>query len=250
MRARVLLAAACSLSMTLTAAAAEIKMLAAGAMKEIILELLPEFERSSGNKVMASWAGSADIRKRIGAGEAFDLVIVGAADVDAFIKDGKMAPGSRADIAKSGVGIAVKTGAPRPDIASSEAVKKAMLSAKTVAFSTGPSGSHVQRLFERLGIAGEMREKSRQTPPGVRVAEYLARGEADLGFQQISEFIHEAGIDFLGPLPADIQYITEYSSGIPVVSNAVEPAKALQAFLTAPAAAPAIRKHGMEPGRP
>jgi len=250
MRVRILLTAACSLLMTLTVAAADIKMLAAGAMKEIVLELLPEFERTSGNKVIANWTGSADIRKRIGAGEAFDLVIVGATDVDALIKNGKMMPGSRIDIARSGVGVAVKAGAPRPDIGSSEAVKKALLSTRAVAFSTGPSGAHVQRVFERLGIAGEMRERSRQTPPGVRVAEYLASGEADLGFQQISEFIHETGIDFLGPLPADIQNITEYSSGIPVPSDAAEPAKALQAFLSAPAAASAIRKNGMEPARP
>ena len=250
MKARLLLAAACSLLMTLTVAAAEIKILSSGAMKEIILDLIPEFERSSGNTVTASWAGSADIKKRIGAGESFDLVIVGATDVDAFIKDGKISPGSRVDIAKSGVGVAIKSGATKPDISTSEAVKKALLSARAVAFSTGPSGVHVQRLFERLGIAGDMKEKSRQTPPGVRVAEYLASGEADLGFQQVSEFIHESGIDFLGPLPADIQNITEYSSGIPAGSTAAEPAKALQAFLSAPAAAPVIRKNGMEPGGP
>lgn len=250
MRARFLLAAACSLLMPLTAAAAEIKMLAAGAMKEIILELVPEFERSSGNRIVATWTGSAGIRKSVGAGEAFDLVIVGAKDVDTFIKDGKMMPGSRVDIAKSGVGVAVKAGAPRPDISSSDTVRKALLSAKAVAFSTGASGAYIERLFERLGIAGEMKEKSRRPPPGVRVAEYLARGEADLGFQQISEFIHETGIDFLGPLPADIQNITQYSSGVPTGSNAAEAAKALQAFLSAPAATPAIKKNGMEPARP
>jgi molybdate transport system substrate-binding protein len=250
MKARFVLAATCSLLMMLPVAASEIKMLASGAMKEIILELIPEFERNSGNKVIASWAGSADIRKRIGAGEAFDLVIVGATDVEAFIKDGKLAPGSRVDIARSGVGVAVKAGASRPDIGSSEAVRKALLSAKAVAFSTGPSGAYVQRLFDRMGIAAEMKDKSKQTPPGVRVAEYLASGEAELGFQQVSEFIHETGIDFLGPLPADIQNITEYSSGIPVASNATEPARALQAFLSAPVAAPIIRKNGMEPSRP
>ena len=249
MKARLLLATTCSVFMAQTVAAADIKLIASGAMKDIITELAPEFERSSGNKVIATWAGSADIRKRLGAGEAFDLVIIGATDVDAFVKDSKVAPASRVDIARSGVGVAVKAGAPKPDISSSEAVKKALLSAKTVAFSTGPSGVYVQRLFERLGIAGEMKEKSRQTPSGVRVAEYLAGGVADLGFQQVSEFVHESGIDFLGPLPADIQNITEYSSGIPVNSNAVEPAKALQTFLSSPAATATIKKSGMEPSR-
>jgi molybdate transport system substrate-binding protein len=124
MKARFVAAAVCVLLMTHVAQAAEIRLLAAGAIKEIFLELAPQFESSTGNKVVATWTGSGDIKKRIGAGEAFDLVIVGAPDVDAFIKDGKMAPGSRVDIAGSGVGVAIKAGAPKPDIGSSEAVKK------------------------------------------------------------------------------------------------------------------------------
>jgi molybdate transport system substrate-binding protein len=250
MTARLVAAAICGLLMTQAAQAAEIRLLAAGATKEIFLELAAPFESSTGNKVVATWAGSADIKKRIGAGETYDLVIVGADDVDAFIKDGKMMPGSRVDIAGSGVGAAVKAGAPKPDIATSEAVRNAMLAAKMVAYSAGASGVYVQRLFERLGIAGQMKSRSKQTAPGVRVAQYLANGEADLGFQQVSELVHETGIDFIGPLPADIQNITNYSSGIPVGSNAPEPARALQAVLSAPAAAAVIRKNGMEPSRP
>jgi molybdate transport system substrate-binding protein len=250
MKARLIAVAACSLLMTHVAQAAEIRMLAAGAVKEAFLELVPQFESTSGNKVAATWTGSADIRKRIGAGEAFDLVIVGAPDIDAFVKDGKMMPGSRVDIASSGVGMAVKAGSPRPDISSSEAVKKALLSARAVAYSTGPSGVYVQRLFDRLGIADQMKDKSKQTAPGVRVAQYIANGEAELGFQQVSELVHEAGIDFLGPLPAEIQNVTVYSSGIPIGSNASEPAKALQAFLSAPSAAPIFRKNGMDPSHP
>jgi len=124
----------------------------------------------------ATWSGSADIRKRISAGETFDLVIVGAPDIDAFVKEGKMMPASRVDIASSGVGIAVKAGSPRPDISSGEAVKKALLSATAVAYSTGASGVYVERLFDRLGIADQMKDKSKQTSPGVRVAQYLASG--------------------------------------------------------------------------
>ena len=250
MKIRLVAVAACSLLMTLAAQAADIRMLAAGAVKDAFLELVPQFESSSGNKVTATWTGSADIRKRIAAGEAFDFVIVGAPDIDAFIRDGKMMPGSRVDIARSGVGIAVKAGSSRPDISSSDAVRKALLSARTVAYSTGPSGVYVQRLFDRLGIADQMKDKSRQTPPGVRVARFLANGEAELGFQQVSELVHEAGIDFLGPLPAEIQNVTVYSSGIPLDSKAPEPAKALQAFLSAPAATTVFRKNGMDPGRP
>ena len=250
MKARLVAAAVCGLLMTQVAQAAEIKLLAPGAIKDIFLELAAPFESSTGNKVVVTWASSADIRKRIGAGEAYDFVIVGADDVDAFIKDGKMVAGSRVDIAGSGVGVAVKAGAAKPDIATSAAVRNAMLSARMVAYSAGASGVYVQRLFERLDIAEQIKSKSKQTAPGVRVAQYLASGEADLGFQQVSELIRETGIDFIGPLPADIQNITSYSSGIPVGSNAPEAAKALQAVLSAPSAAPVIRKNGMEPSRP
>ena len=241
--------AACILLKAQVVHAAEIRMLAAGAVKEAFLELIPQFESASGNKVAATWTGSADIRKRIGAGEAFDLVIVSAPDVEAFVKDGKIVPGSRVDIARSGVGVAVKAGSPRPDISSSEAIKKALLSASAVAYSTGPSGVYIQRLFDRLGIADQMKEKSKQTAPGMRVAQHLASGEAELGFQQVSELVHEVGIDFLGPLPAEIQNVTVYSSGIPTGTNA-EVAKAMQAFLSAPAAAPVFRKNGMDPIHP
>lgn len=246
MKARLIAAVAFSLSMTPLVRAAEIRLLGAGAVKETFLEIAPQFESATGNRVAATWTGSADIRRRIGAGESFDLVIVGAPDVDAFIRDGKILPGSRLDIARSGVGMAVKAGAPSPDISSSEAVKKALLSARTVAYSTGPSGVYVQRLFDRLGVADQMKDKSKQTPPGVRVAQYLASGEADLGFQQVSELVHETGVDFLGPLPAEIQNVTVYSSGVPAGSNVVEAAKALQKFLSAAAV---FRKNGMEPSQ-
>ncbi|MDP2356574.1 MAG: substrate-binding domain-containing protein [Beijerinckiaceae bacterium] len=250
MKTRLAAVAACSLLMTHVVQAAEVRMLAAGAVKETFLELVPQFESTTGNKVVATWTGSADIRKRIGAGEAFDLIIVGAPDIDAFVKDGKVMPGSRVDIARSGVGVAVKAGSPRPDISSSEALKKTLLSARAVVYSTGPSGVYIQRLFDRLGIADQMKDKSKQTAPGMRVAQYLANGEAELGFQQVSELVHEAGIDFLGPLPAEIQNVTVYSSGISIGSNASESAKALQALLSGPVAAPVFKKNGMDPSHP
>ena len=250
MKTRLAAVAACSLLMTHVVQAAEVRMLAAGAVKETLLELVPHFESTTGNKVVATWTGSADIRKRVAAGEAFDLIIVGAPDIDAFVKDGKVMPGSRVDIARSGVGMAVKAGSPRPDVSSSEAVRKTLLSARAVAYSTGPSGVYIQRLFDRLGIADQMKDKSKQTAPGVRVAQYLANGEAELGFQQVSELVHEAGIDFLGPLPAEIQNVTVYSSGISIGSNALESAKALQALLSGAVAAPVFKKNGMDPSHP
>ena len=249
MKARIALAAACALVTTHIAHADDIKVIASGALHEIGLELIPQFEKSSGHKVSVTWTGTAKIKERIAAGEMFDLVIVGAPEVDKFIAEGKMVAGSRVDLAKSGVGVAVKAGAPKPDISSAEAVKKAMLAAKSVAYSTGPSGVYVQALIEKLGIAGEMKAKSKRTVPGSRVGQYLAKGEAELGFQQISELIHEAGIDYLGPLPPDIQHYTNFSSGIGSGSKEQGAAKALQAFLSAPAVAGVIKKNGMDPSR-
>lgn len=247
MKAKLVSAAMCCLFMSGIGQAAEIRVLASGAVKDAFLELVPQFEKSSGHKVAMTWAGTENIKTRLAAGEAFDLVIVGASVIDENIKEGRMAAGSRVDLVNSGVGMAVKAGAPKPDISSGQAVKKALLGAKMVAYSSGPSGVYVQRLFDKLGIADQMKDKSKQTLSPRRVADYLVKDEADLGFQQVSELIHEAGIDFIGPLPADIQNITVFSSGIQTGSNVTEATKALRAFLISPAAAPVIRKNGMEP---
>jgi molybdate transport system substrate-binding protein len=249
MKIRTILIAICAVTLSHAARADEIKLLASGAMHEIGNELLPLFEKSSGHKVTATWTGTVKIKQQVAAGEAFDLVIVGAPEVDAFIADGKMKPGSRVDLARSGVGVAVRAGAPKPDIGSGEAVKRALLAAKSVVYSTGPSGVYVAALFEKLGIAEQMKAKTTRTAPGTRVGQALAKGEGDLGFQQISELIHETGIDFLGPLPPDIQHFTLYSSGIVSASKVPSAAAALQAFLTTPEALAVIRKNGMEPGR-
>ena len=238
---------ACTLMVSPLARADDVKVLASGALQEIGHELVPQFEKSSGHKVTVTWTGTVKIREKSAAGEAFDLVIVGAPEVDKFIAGGKMVAGSRVDLAKSGVGVAVKAGAPKPDISSGEAVKKAMLAAKSVAYSTGPSGVYVGALIEKLGIADEIKARTKRTPRGTRVGQLLASGEAELGFQQISELIHETGIDFIGPLPADVQNYTNFSSGIGSAAKSQAAAKALQAFLTTPAAAEVIRKNGMEP---
>ena len=249
MNVRIALAAACALLISTVVRADDIKVLASAAMQDIGHELLPQFEKSSGHKVTVTWTGTVRIKERIEAGEAFDLVLFGAPEVDKYIADGKLVAGSRVDLARSGVGVAVKAGAPKPDISSGEAVKKAILAAKSVGYSTGPSGVYVQALIQKLGIADEVKAKAKQTAPGSRVGQLLARGEAELGFQQISELIHEAGVDYVGPLPPDIQNFTNYSSGVGSASKSQAAAKALQAFLSAPAAAEAIRKNGMEPSR-
>jgi molybdate transport system substrate-binding protein len=250
MKYRLIAAAACGLLMSGAAQSAEITVLSSGAVREIVTELLPQFEKSSGHKVAINWSGTAEIKTQIGGGETYDLVIAAEPVVDAFIKDGKLQSGSRVDLVRSGVGVAVKAGAPKPDIGSAAAVKSALLAAKSVAYSTGPSGVYVQALFGKLGIADQMKAKSKQTVSGTRVGEYLARGDAELGFQQIAELIHEKGIDFLGPLPPDIQNITVFSSGVHAGAKQPDAAKALQAYLAAPAAAAVVKKNGMEPASP
>jgi molybdate transport system substrate-binding protein len=229
------------------AQAAEVKVTAVNAVREAFLELASAFEKSSGHKVIMIWGGTEGLAKRISGGEVVDIVIIAAPSIDKLILEGKLVAGSRADIAKSGVGIAVRTGLPKPDISSAEAVKRAVLAANSVAYSSGPSGFYIADLLKKMGIADQIKDKVRQPPSGVQVGELVARGEADLGFQQISELLHVKGIDYLGPLPPDIQNITVYAAGLHTAAPAPEAARALVKFLTAPEAGPIIKKIGMDP---
>jgi len=228
--------------------AADINVLASNALKEAYLELVPGFEKATEHKVATTWAGTNDIKKRMAAGETYDLVIMAGPALDELVKQGKIVPGSRVDLAKSGVGVAVRAGAPKPDISSGDALKRALLAAKSIAYSSGPSGVYMEGLFRRLGIADEIKPKLKQTQPGNPVGEVIARGEAEIGFQQISELLPIAGIDYIGPLPPDIQHITVFSGGIHTGAKQPDAAKALVKFITAPAAVPVIKKKGMEPG--
>jgi molybdate transport system substrate-binding protein len=233
---------------TTAAHAAEIKVMASAAVREVLLDLIPAFEKSSGHKVISTWAGTEAITKRISGGEVVDVVLIAAPNIDKLISEGKLVAGSRADVAKSGIGVALRTGLPKPDLSSGEAVKKAVLAAKSVAYSSGPSGFYLADLFKTMGIADQIKDKVKQTPSGVQVGEVVARGEADLGFQQVSELLHLKGIQYLGPLPADIQHVTVFSAGLHTAATAPDAAKTLVKFLTAPEAGPIIRKTGMEPG--
>ena len=228
--------------------AADINVLASNALKEAYLELVPGFEKATEHKVATTWAGTNDIKKRMAAGETYDLVIMAGPALDELVKQGKIVPGSRVDLAKSGVGVAVRAGAPKPDISSGDALKRALLAAKSIAYSSGPSGVYMEGLFRRLGIADEIKPKLKQTQPGNPVGEVIARGEAEIGFQQVSELLPIAGIDYIGPLPPDIQHITVFSGGIHTGAKQPDAAKALVKFITAPAAASVIKKKGMEPG--
>jgi molybdate transport system substrate-binding protein len=228
--------------------AVEIKVLSTQAAEQAYRELVPQFEKASGHKVSTIFTGTLDLQKRIAAGESYDLIIMAGPAIDDFIKAGKIVPGSRVDLAKSGVGVAVRAGAPKPDISSTEALKKTLIAAKSIGYSTGPSGVYIVGLFQRMGIADAVKPKLKQTPTGVFVGSIVASGEAEIGFQQVSEFLHFPGVDYVGPLPADIQEITVFSSGLQVGGKEADAAKAWVKFLTAPAAAPVFKKMGLEPG--
>jgi len=234
--------------MSSAASAAEIKVLASGATKEACLDLIPAFEKISGHKVVATWAGTVDIKKRMAAGDVYDVVVVAAPEIDAFTKQGKIVEGTQANLMKSSIGVAVRAGATKPDIGSGEALKKTLLAAKSVGYSTGPSGVYMQTLFDRMGITEQVKPKLRQVPPGERIGTVIAKGEVEIGFQQVSELIHEPGIDYLGPLPADVNKVTVFTAGIHTGSREAAAARAFIQYLTSPAAAPAIKHHGMEPG--
>jgi molybdate transport system substrate-binding protein len=233
---------------TSLANAAEITVLSTQATEQAYRELLPQFEKATGHTVKISYTGTVDAKKRIAAGEFFDLLIMASPEIDAFIASGTLAPGSRVDLAKSGVGIGVKAGAPKPDISSTEAFKKTLLAAKSIGYSTGPSGVYVISLFDRLGIAEQVKPKLKQTPTGVFVGTIVANGEVEIGIQQVSEMSHYPGVDYVGPLPADIQKMTIFTSGLAANAKQPEAAKALIKFTTTPSAAEAFKKRGMEPG--
>jgi len=224
----------------------EIKVMASAAFKEAYLELVPEFERSTGHKVVTLWVPSVQMMTRLKGGETVDLVVMSAASLAELIEHGMIDAGNRFDLAKSGVGVAVKAGAARPDISSGEALKRAVLAAKSIVYSTGPSGIYLAGLFQRMGIADQIKHKIKQVQ-GEPAGASVARGEAELGFQQVSELLPVPGIDLIGPLPADVQQITVFSAGLHVAARHPDAARALVSFLTAPAAAPVIRKKGMEP---
>jgi len=247
MRTRTVVAAIVALPLSIAAHAEEIKVLSTQGVEGAYRELVPQFEKASGHKVTTIFTGTVDAQKRLAAGETYDLIIMAGPAIDDLIKAGTVAPGSRVDLARSGVGVAVRAGAPKPDIHSTEALKKTLLAARSIGYSTGPSGVYLADLFRRLGIADQVKSKLRQTPTGVFVGSLLASGEVEIGFQQVSELAHYPGIDYVGPLPADIQNVTVFSIGMRVGVKPADAANAWVAFLTSPAAAAVFRNKSMEP---
>jgi molybdate transport system substrate-binding protein len=242
-----------ALFLTTTAAtAAEVRVMISGGLTAAYNALVPEFEKATGHKVLTAYGPSMGttvnaIPVRLERGEPADVLIMVGYALGDLIKQGKVVADSRVDLVKSPIGIAVKSGAPKPDISSADAVKRALLAAKTIAYSDSASGVYVStEMFAKLGIADEMKDKARKIP-ATPVGEIVAHGDAEIGFQQISELKPVAGIDIVGPLPDDLQKITVFSAGIASASKEPEAGKALIKFLTSPEARAEIVKSGMEP---
>jgi molybdate transport system substrate-binding protein len=230
------------------AVAAEIKVISSTGMSTMMKELIPAFERSSGHKVSISYDTSNIIMGRIKGGESADLIILTGPVIDELAKQGKVVAGSRADLAKSGIGVAIRSGAPRPDIGSVDAFRRTLLGAKSVTYTaTGASGIYFAGLTEKLGIGEQVRAKAK-TPAGGHVAELVAKGEADLGVQMISELRGVPGADYIGPLPAELQMYTVFSAGLFAGARETEAPRSLIRFLTTPDAARVYKAGGMEPG--
>ena len=227
--------------------ASRISIISSMATRQVLADLVAEFQHTSAQQVAVESVGGVDAARRIQAGEAFDVVILAANAIEQLTGAGKIVPGSRVDLVKSGVSIAVRAGAPRLDIDSEEAVRQAVLNARSLSYSTGPSGVHLVKLFERWGIADEIKDRIVQAPPGVPVGALIARDEVALGFQQLSEMIHLEGIDVLGPLPPAIQIITTFSAGLAVTSTEADAVRTLLDFMVSPAALEAKLRNGMEP---
>lgn len=233
------------------ATAAAIKVLASGGFRAAYLALAPGFERDSGHKVESIWGGSmgsapTTIPNRLQRGEVYDVVIMAREGLDQLIREGMVAAGSRVDLARSMIGAAVRAGAPKPDLGSVDALKRALTQAQSVAYSSSASGVYLQGLFERLGLGEMMKAKGRQVS-GDPVGAFLARGEVELGFQQISELLPVQGIDFVGPLPADVQEVTIFSGGVGSAAPRAEAARALLRYLASPANAAIVKNSGMMP---
>jgi molybdate transport system substrate-binding protein len=236
---------------TNAARAAELKLLTAGAFKATVLALLPDYERTSGNKVLLENDTVGGLMKRIEAGEKFDVVVMTPETVDKLTGEGKVMSGSRTNLARVGVGVMVKTGANKPDISTVDAFKKAVLEAKSVSFidpaSGGSSGIYIAKLLERLGISDQVKPKEKLKQGG-NVSDYVESGEAELGIHQISEILPHAGVALVGPLPKEIQNYTVYAAGIGAGTQNADAAKALIASLVGPSAQALFKSKGMEPG--
>jgi molybdate transport system substrate-binding protein len=232
------------------AEAAEVKVLCASAMRSVMKELGPRFERETGHQLMIQFDVVGALKRQIDAGERFDVAILTTPLIDDLVKEGKIAAGTRADVARSGIGVIVRTGAPKPDINSADAFKRALLNAKSITYNNeGSTAIYLASLFERLGITEQMKPKTKFPPTGGG-AQLVAEGEVELLLSAISTFEPVPGAELLGPLPPELQSYTGFSAGVGTAAKEAEAGKALINFLKAPAAVPVLKAKGMEPFTP
>lgn len=217
------------------------------ATRQLLADLVHSYHQQTGIEVEFESVGGVDAAKRVQAGEAFDVVALASDAIDRLVAAGSVVAGSRTDLVRSGVAVAVRAGAPRPDIASEDALRSAVLLARSVGYSTGPSGVALAAMFERWGIAEEIRPRIVLASPGIPVGRLVAEGEVELGFQQYSELMHLPGIDILGAMPAGCEIVTTFSAALCTASTRPEAVRSLLAFLSSPAAADAKRRNGMDP---
>ena len=250
MRAIVIVLAMCAT--TATAKAAEIDAFISTALKTVTDEIIPQFEHQSGHTVRTLYAPPGALLKHFAAGEPADVFLTGREAIDQLIGEGKIVPG-RVDLATTGIGICVRKGAPRPDVSTPEAFKRALLAAKSVGYASPAGGSivgpHIQKIFAQLGIAERMAPKTKLSAggPNGRVSVLVASGEAEIGLQQVTELLSNPDVDVIGMLPADLQQISTYAAGITTSAKDAAAAQALVKAMAAPAAKPLYKAKGLEP---
>jgi molybdate transport system substrate-binding protein len=223
-----------------------VKLISSMATRELLAALAAQYQRDTGNPVLAEAGGGVDVARRVSAGEAFDVVVLASNAIDKLASEGRIA-GARIDLVRSGIAIAVRAGVPPPAVASEQQVRAAVLAAPSLSYSTGPSGVYLEQLFARWGVLEQIRPRIVVPPPGVPVGSLVANGGAALGFQQLSELMNLPGIQVLGPLPDAIQSITVFSGAVCAASAMPDAARALLDFMASPAAATIKRQFGMEP---
>ena len=222
-------------------------VLSSMATREVLRELALRYASVASKAVVTEAAGGIDVAKRVERSDELEIIVLAANVIERLIEQRKILAGSRVDLVRSGVAVAVPAGAPKPNIATEQAVRRAVQNAKAISYSTGPSGAHLERTFARWGILEEIRPRIAVPPPGVPVASLIADGTAELGFQQLSELMNVAGVEVVGPLPKALELVTTFSGAIAANCSRPDEARALLAFMASPAVGDVKRRHGLEP---
>jgi len=241
------LALGLSLASAGAASAERITVLCSNGFKAVLQEVAPQFEKAAGHKVAISYSVSAELKRRIEAGEPFDLVVITPAQIDDLIKTGRIVATTRAPLARAGMALAVRRGAPKPDVRTVDALKSALIASKSIAFAKeGTGGVFLMGLLKRFGLVEQMTPKFKPTTTGDEVSQAVARGEAELGVLPLSEILPVPGVEVAGSFPAEVQDYAVMVGGVSAAAKQAAAARALLEFLAAPALLPVIEKKGME----